>query len=299
MHPPLWVWLLLLMTTCNSQPLLAQLPFYTDNPQVTDQGTFHFEFFNEFDRLQSSQYPDIRQNWANFKFNYGLPHRLELDVDYPFLSVYRAPGTQGSSGWGDFDMGIKWNFRAAAPDSRRLLLAASLYVEAPTGNVHQQLGSGLTDCALNLIAQKPFSPATRLNLNLGFLFAGNTSTGAIGIETTRGHVVTGGASLLHDFTPRLTLGVEVYGGVADNDQLDRRQLQGLIGTEYTIRNGFGLAIAFLGGKYEASPRIGGQIGFQVDIPAVFHSPRSRKSLAGDSVTGPLSSPGWLRNDARP
>ena len=198
----------------------------------------------------------------------------------PYLSIHRAPGTQSSSGWGDFDMGIKWNFRTAPPDSRRLALAASLYIEAPSGNVHEQLGSGLTDVALNFIAQKPFSSATRLNMNVGFLFAGNTSTGAVGIETTRGHVVAGGASLLHDFTPRLTLGVEVYGAIADNDQLGRKQLQGLIGAEYTLREGFGVAFAILGGKYEASPRIGGQIGFQVDVPAVLHSSRSAKSLTG-------------------
>ena len=286
MRRSLRICLLLLAATCSSQSLPAQLPFYTDNPQVTDPGTFHFEFFNEYDRLQSSQYPNLRQNWANFKFNYGLPHQLELDVDYPYLSIYRAPEELGSSGGGDLDMGIKWNFRTAPPDSRRLLFAASLYIEAPTGNVHEQLGSGLADCALNLIAEKPFSPATRLNLNLGFLFAGNTSTGAVGIETTRGHVVTGGASLLHDFTPRLTLGVEAYGGIADNDQLGRRQLQGLLGAEYTIRNGFGLAAAFLGGKYEASPHVGGQIGFQVDIPAVFHPSRSEKGSIGDPVTDP-------------
>jgi hypothetical protein len=297
MRLPHWRWLLLLAVTCSAEPLLAQLPFYTDNPQVTDQGTFHFEFFNEYDGLQSSQYPDLRQNWANLKFNYGLPHQLELDVDYPYLSIYRAPGTPDSSGWGDFDMGIKWNFRTAPPDSQRMLLAASLYIEAPTGNVHQQLGSGLTDCALNLIAEKPFSSATRLNLNLGFLFAGNTGTGTIGIESTRGHVVTGGASLLHDFTPRLTLGVEVYGGVADNDQLDRRQLQGLFGAEYTIRKGFGLAAAFLGGKYEASPRIGGQIGFQVDIPAVLHP--GRKNFTGNSPPGSWNTEAEPRNNVVP
>jgi len=290
MRTPLWIWLLLFAAILGPQPLLAQLPFYTDNPQVTDQGTFHFEFFNEFDRLQSSQYPDLRQNWSNFKFNYGLPHQLELDVDYPYLAVYRAPGTPGASGWGDFDMGIKWNFRTAPDDSRRMLYAASLYIEAPTGNVHQQLGSGETDVALNLIAEKPFSPVTRLNMNLGFLFAGNTSTGTIGIETTRGHVVTGGLSLLHDFTPRLTLGVEAYGGIADNDQLDRRQLQGLFGAEYTISNGFGIAFALLGGAYEASPRIGLQVGFQVDIPAILHPSKAARNLTGSSPGDPWSVP---------
>lgn len=289
MRPPLCTWLLLLTIVCTAQPLLAQLPFYTDNPQVTDAGAFHFEFFNEFDRLQSSEYPDLRQNWANFKFNYGLPHQLEIDVDYPYLAIYRASEKPGTSGWGDFDMGLKWNFRTAPPDSRRMLLAASLYIEAPTGDVKQQLGTGLTDCALNLIAQKPFSPATRLNLNLGFLFAGNTGTGAIGIETTRGHVVTAGASLLHDFTPRLTLGLEAYGGIADNDQLGRKQLQALFGAEYTIRKGFGLTAALLGGKYEASPHIGGQIGFQLDIPAVLHPSRAEKNHTGNYASSALRS----------
>jgi hypothetical protein len=54
-------------------PLSAQMPFYTDNADVTDQGTLHFEIYSELDDLQSALYPDIRQNTANFKVNYGLP----------------------------------------------------------------------------------------------------------------------------------------------------------------------------------------------------------------------------------
>jgi hypothetical protein len=98
----------------------------------------------------------------------------------------------------------------------------------------------LTDYWLNMISQKPFTEKTRMNVNVGFLFAGNTSTGAIGIQTTRGHVFTGGVSLLHDFKPRLSLGIEGYGGVADTSGLGRTQLQGLIGGEYAIRNGLAL-----------------------------------------------------------
>ena len=71
----------------NAKPLWAQMPFYTDNPDVTDRGTLHFEFFNEFDGLQSSQYPNLRQNTSNGKVNYGLPHNLELDFDIPYLSI--------------------------------------------------------------------------------------------------------------------------------------------------------------------------------------------------------------------
>ena len=250
--------------------LLAQMPFYTDDPDVTDRGTLHFEFYNEFDGLQSSQYPDLRQNTANFKLNYGLPHGLELDVDAPYLAIYRAPLTPASNGIGDADMGLKWNFRKSSrPFSPSL--AASLYIEFPTGNTHKQLSSGLRDYWLNFITQEPLTDKTRVTANLGFLFAGNTSTGVVGIQTTRGHVYTGGLSLLHDFNPRLTLGGEIYGGVADTNALGKNQLQSLAGGTYTIRDGLSLAFALLGGKYPGSPKVGGQIGFEVDFPAVLRS----------------------------
>ena len=70
--------LLCVLTGCAvllmARPVVAQLPFYTDDPAVTEAGVLHFEFFNEFDGLQSSQFPDLRQNTANFKINYGLKH---------------------------------------------------------------------------------------------------------------------------------------------------------------------------------------------------------------------------------
>src|SRR6202163_2917124 len=92
----------LLFTIGIIQPAAAQLPFYTDDPAVTERGKWHFEFFNEFDALQR-QYPNLRQNTANYKLNYGLPHNLELDVDAPYLAIFRAVGTQGSSGGGGLD----------------------------------------------------------------------------------------------------------------------------------------------------------------------------------------------------
>src|SRR5215472_13111374 len=120
--------LLLLCAVCVTKSLQAQLPFYTDDPSVTEKGNWHFEFFNEFDALQSSQYPNLRQNWANFKLNCGLPHNLELDADVPYLAIYRAPEAQTASGVGDADMGIKWKFRKS-PRPFSPALAASLYIE--------------------------------------------------------------------------------------------------------------------------------------------------------------------------
>src|SRR5882672_2807953 len=136
---------LLLYALWIARPVLAQLPFYTDDPAVTERGKWHFEFFNELDALQSSQYPDLRQNTANLKLNYGLPHNLELDVDAPYLSVSRATGVQSSRGVGDTNLGVKWNFRKASQDSHLPAFGASLYIEFPTGDTQKQLSSGLTD----------------------------------------------------------------------------------------------------------------------------------------------------------
>ena len=279
----------------SASPLCAQLPFYTDDPAVTEAGVLHFEFFNEYDGLQSSEFPDLRQNTANFKVNYGLKHNLELDLDFPYLSIYRAPGSPSSAGYGDTDLGIKWNFHRASPGSWVPALGASFYAEFPTGDSQNGLGSGLTDYWLNCIAQKPFTPKTRMNVNLGFLFAGNTSTGAIGIQTTRGHVFTGGLSLLHDFTPRLTLGIEAYGGVADTSGLGHTQLQGLLGGTFAIRNGLNFSFGLLGGKYEASPRIGGQIGFSMDFPTVFRRSSDTETAVATSTKNILESTATRRS----
>jgi hypothetical protein len=119
-----------------------------------------------------------------------------------------------------------------------------------------------------LIAQKSFSEKTRTNVNFGYLFTGNNSTGVLGIEAMRGHVFTGGVSVLHDFTSRLTLGAEIYGGFAESGSLGKHQLQALIGGQYTVRKGLTLTLGALGGKYEASPRIGFQAGFAMDFPDV-------------------------------
>ena len=179
-------------------------------------------------------------------------------MDFPYLSIYRATSVPAAAGFGDTDMGIKWNFHQAREGSWVPILSASLYIEFPTGSPSKGLGSGIADYWLNFIAQKPFTEKTRMNGNFGYLFAGNTSTGAIGIQTARGHVFTGGVSLLHDFSSRLTLGIEGYGGRADTSGLGRTQLQGMVGGQCAIRNGFSFTFGLLGGRYEASPELAGR-----------------------------------------
>ncbi len=266
MRSALQLTVLLCCALWGTGTLVAQMPFYTDNADVTDVGTLHFEFFNEFDGLQSAEYPDIRQNTFNYKVNYGLPHGLELDLDAPYLSIFRAPGSQPSNGPGDTDMGIKWNFHKSDRPLSVPAFSASMYIEFPTGDTSQQLGSGLTDYWLNSIAQEPITEKTRLNANFGFLFAGNTSTGVLGTQNTRGHVYTGGLSLVHDCNRRLSLGMEAYGAIADNKGLGKDQFQGLAGGWYQFNSRMAITFALLGGSHVASPKIGGQIGFEVDFP---------------------------------
>jgi hypothetical protein len=264
----------MLCALCLAKELPAQLPFYTDDPAVTEKGKWHFEFFNEFDSLQHPQYPNLRQNTANYKLNYGLPYHLELDVDVPYLAIFRDL-VPSSAGGGDTNLGVKWNFRQESKTSAIPALGASLYIEFPTGDSNQQLGSGLADYWLNFMGQKSLSGKTRINGNVGYLFAGNTSTGVLGIQKARGHVYTGGLSVLHDFTERLTLGAEAYGGFTNNLDLGRSQFQLMIGGQYGIRNGMSFDFGLLGGKYIASPRIGGQIGFSMDFPDVLHQSNPR------------------------
>ncbi len=242
------------------------MPFYTDDPSITPVKTMHIEVFDEYDGLQSSQFPDKRQNTANFKFNFSPFSRLELDLDFPYLNIQRAAGVGNSAGIGDTNLGAKWSFPAPKSDPLNASYSLSFYVEFPTGDSANGLGSGLTDYWLNFAMQKPLSEATRINWNLGLLFAGNTSTGAVGIQTRRGQVYTGGISLLHDLTSRLTVGAELYGGVSDGAGQDKTQLQAMLGGEFAIRDGLSLSFGVLGGKYGATPSLGGQIGVAVDIP---------------------------------
>jgi hypothetical protein len=263
---------LLLVALSESVPVSAQIPFYTDDTGVTEPGTLHVEAFDEVDVLPSSHYPDVRQNTVNLKVNVGLPRGFELDVDAPYLTINRADGAQDSRGVGDLNMGVKWSAGQAPPGSRLPTFAMSFYVEFPTGDARDELGSGLADYWLNFIVQMPVSDQTRFNVNAGILFAGNTSTGVVGIETRRGHVFVGGLSVLHDVSPRFTIGAEVYGGESDTDGLDRTQLQTMLGAQYTIRDGIAVSIGFIVGTYAASPRIGGQIGIAIDFPNTFGTP---------------------------
>jgi len=245
----------------------AQIPFYTDDADTTSKGKFHFEIFNEHDVLQKDSYPTKRQNTLVFTLNYGVTDRLELGVNAPVitLSNSRIIEPRTLTGQGDTQLGLKFKLWDEREGSKLPAFTAAFYVEFPTGDVHKQLGSGITDFWLYGIAQKSLTSKTKARFNGGVIFSGNNSTGLIGIETERGRVFTGNASLVRDFSDKWKIGAEVFGAVTNNFKLNRGQLTAQIGGSYAWNKKLTLTLGVLGGRFASSPRAGVSVGMAYDF----------------------------------
>jgi len=245
----------------------AQLPFYTDDADTTPKGKFHIELSNEHDWLQASSLPGRRQNTTVLTVNYGLTNHIELDVNGPFIKIFNDQDSLigNPSGIGDTQFGVKVRLHDEREGSKLPALAAVFYAEAPTGSTSKQLGSGLVDYWLYGVLQKSLTKRTTARLNGGILFAGNNSTGLIGIESTRGQVFTANGSLVRNFTPRLQLGAELFGGVTNNFNLSRGQLEAQFGGGYAFTERFEFTFGVVAGRFPASPRAGVQVGFAYDF----------------------------------
>jgi hypothetical protein len=256
----------LLLLLLGAATVHAQQPFYTDNADVTDKKKLHFQLSNEYDILQRSAYPSLRQNTTVLELDYGLLNGVEIGVDGPLIAISnsRIMTPKTPFGFGDLDFHIKYNFLKERKGSRLPALTATVNVELPTGNAREQLGSGITDIFLNGILQKSVTKKTTLRLNGGILFSGNTTTGQIGLKT-RGKVFVGGASLVKQITPKLDHGAELTGAVTSSLKLSRGQMQTLIGGNYALTRKVTFDFGIVGGKYAASPRAGVQLGVSVDF----------------------------------
>ena len=245
----------------------AQLPFYTDDAETTAKGKFHLEVSNQYDWLQQSSFPGRRQNTTVFTLNYGLTDRIELGVNAPFIKIYNdRPSMLGNpSGIGDTQFGAKVRLFEEREGSKLPSATVVFYVEAPTGSARQQIGSGLVDYYLYGVLQKSLTKRTTGRLNGGIVFAGNSSTGLIGISAARGQVFTGNGSLVRNFTPRLRLGAELFGAVANHFDLSRGQLVGQIGGGYAFTENLEFTFGVLAGRFPGSPRAGVQVGFAYDF----------------------------------
>lgn len=256
----------LLLLVVGAATAKAQQPFYTDNADVTDKKKVHFQLGNEYDILQRVAYPSLRQNTAVFELDYGLLNGVEIGVDGPLIAISNSHVATPKTvvGFGDLDFHVKYNFLKEREGSKLPALTVTLNVELPTGNARDQLGSGVTDLFVNGILQKSLTSKTTLRMNGGILFAGNTTTGDLGLKT-RGKVFVGGTSLVKQITPKLDLGAEVTGAVTSSLKLSRGQLQSLIGGNYALTKKMTFDFGLVTGRFAASPRIGVQLGISIDF----------------------------------
>ena len=244
----------------------AQQPFYTDDAGVTEAGVVHLEVFNEFDRLQPALAPHRQQNTLNMRATYGVGRQIELNLDAPLLTILNNQTVDNAFGLGDTNVGVKYHWREEGAGYRHPAVAVAFYLETPTGNATSGLGSGLTDVWVYGVAQKTVRPKVIVRGNLGYLFAGNTSTGVEGITTSRGHVVTVGASVTREVTDKVKLGGEITAAATTNFDLDRGQFQVLLGGNIEVRTNLSLDVGIIAGHFAASPRYGIQIGVSRDFP---------------------------------
>jgi hypothetical protein len=244
----------------------AQQPFVTDDADTTPKGRFHFEFSNEFDLLQKSAFPNLKQNTADFELDYGLLENVEIGVAAPLLTIFNAAGTDPKTvmGIGDMNLSVKYNFLSERENSRLPAMTIAVNFEIPTGDTDRQLGSGLADFYLNGVLQKSLSKKTKLRLNGGILFSGNETTGVVGLKS-RGTVFTAGGSFVKQFTPKLQLGMELTSAMTKQSELGKGHLQTLLGGNYQFKSNASLDFGVVAGKYAGSPRAGVQLGVSIDF----------------------------------
>jgi hypothetical protein len=254
---------LLVIAACAN----AQQPFLTDDAEVADLHRFHMELFTEHDVLQASAYPSLQQNTTRLQVTFGLLDRLEIGFDAPLIIIYNdhQVGAANAFGVGDLDLQMKYKIRSEREGSRWPAVTVGLFVELPTGQTSNQLGSGIADYWLNGITQKQLSPKLTWRINSGILFSGNTLTGAIGIRAVRGIVITASSSLSYQLTPKWLVGADLAGAITNQFDLGKSQMQGLLGSKYQLTKSLGLDFAITSGRYEGSPRVGGAIGISVDF----------------------------------
>ena len=247
-------------------PAQAQQPFVVDNADVAAYHRWHFETSNEYDSLPLASFPNLYQDTQTIKFSFGAFRNCEVGMDFPVIAIGNDSSSELGTpfGIGDADFSIKYNLLKEKAGSRRPAITVSFNIEPPTGDPNRQLGSGLIDYYLNGIFQKTLSAKNTFRINVGATFAGNTLTGAVGIKT-RGTVFTSGASLVRQFTKKLDLGVEVYGGYTANLSLGRGALQEQLGGNYAVGKSSTVDFGVIAGQATGSPRWGVQIGFSKDF----------------------------------
>jgi hypothetical protein len=78
-------------------------------------------------------------------------------------------------------------------------------------------------------------------------------------------VFTGASSLTVALSKRWLIGGEIAGGLTQQFNLGKGQLQVQAGAKFTLRKSIAVDFAATGGKFEGSPRLGGALGISIDF----------------------------------
>src|SRR5882672_12160547 len=114
----------------------AQQPFTTDDADVTPKRKFHLQVGNEYDILQRSAYPALRQNTASLEISYGLVKNVEIGFTVPLLGISSSQivTPRSALGVGDSTLNVKYNFYKEKKGSRLPSMALSAEIQFPTGD---------------------------------------------------------------------------------------------------------------------------------------------------------------------
>jgi hypothetical protein len=252
----------LLVGICSFEvSVRGQQPFVTDDTDVVEKGKVELEVLDEFDRLHHFEFPETYQNGMHAEITYGLLKDVEISVEGEHLGIASVERPRMIGGISDISLEAKYNFRHDKEHSYLPAMAIAFFVQVPTGNVVRGLSNGVTNVGINSSFQKTLGEKNTLRVNGGYLFAGNTIIGQLGILSIRGHIFSGSASYVRKINEKLQLGGEFSGAVTSRFELNEGQQQVRFGGNYQISKKTSLDFGLTAGKYSASPRWGIVFGF--------------------------------------
>jgi len=257
-----------LLCTFLSAAASSQTPFVTDDADVTERGKVHLEFLNEYDVLQRSAEPSLRQNATLLSVTVGVYKNVEVGVEVPAIIIFNTADTipRRPLGLSDVGANVKMKLNSEKPGSRMPALGFVFAVRFPTGNRARDLGSGVANYQIYGIAEKSLTKKIKLRGNAGVFLAGNTAEGVLGVRTTNnGRLFTGGISITKQYTERLLLGAELTGVTNGSLELSEGQLQTMFGGNYQLTKKLALDAGIVIGRFPASPRFGFLLGFSYDF----------------------------------
>jgi hypothetical protein len=137
------------------QGVLAGPPFRTDDPEPVDYQHWEVYGFSTATGVAG----DASGILPGVEVNYGAAPNLQLHLIAPL--AFDAPGGAGMrNGYGDTELGAKYRFVDEDADGWRPQIGIFPLIEAPTGDAHQNLGTGHLHEFLPLWVQKGFGDWT-------------------------------------------------------------------------------------------------------------------------------------------